>query len=275
LLHPNELQETPWSPYGPSGGVVASFLAQAVRDEEGVGVIGVYAIQLPPATMSVEDVEPLCTREAVADSFEGSLNFVGLGQPLEASKGTQVPCFSGRTARAFLKLLDEHLLHGYPLGDEATKVQNPYEELKAHPADATCVFAYAVQHLMSDGFSVYDIKSNTVAVYAEFVSFIKNKKLQNPGFFGASGLVKFDHNDKHAYIGVYQVNGGHKSLVGTCSHNGTTDLTVNGGPSNSSWKPAHPDAPPPEENFPYWAFQIFLPVLCICCPALGACIRSW
>jgi hypothetical protein len=265
------LAEVPWAPYGPSAGALASFMALSVRDAEDASTIGVYCGQMPPEAMSVEDVELACTMDAVASSFEGSINFVGLGQPLQANLGLQVPCFAGRTAEAFLKLLDQHVAEGYPLGDDSTKVSQPFDELKSHSADATCVFAYAVQHLLSQEFSIHDIKSNTEAVYEAFISYIKT----TVDFQGASGRVKFSGNDKAANLGVFQVQDGHKKLVGTCSHNGTADLTVNGGPSNASWQPAHPDAPPPEENFPYWAFQIFLPVLCICCPALGACIRSW
>ena len=68
---------------------------------------------------------------------------------------------------------------------------------------------------------------------------------------------------------------GLKVLVGTCSWNASVDLSVNGGPSNASWKPPHPDVIPYEEPFPYLVFQVLLPVLCICCPALAACIRNF
>jgi hypothetical protein len=273
LATPGVIAEVPWAPYGPAAGATASFMALAVRDEEDASTIGVFCGRLPPVAMSVEDVEVLCTQDAIASSFEGAINFVGLGQPLQANLGVQVPCFSGRTAEAFLKLLDQHVAEGYPLGDESTQVSQPFDEVKAHAADATCVFAYAVKHLLAEplSFSMADIKGNTEAVYSEFISFIKT----TVDFQGASGRITFSGNDKAAYLGVVQIQDGAKKLVGTCSHNGTTDLTVNGGPSNASWQPAHPDAPPPEENFPYFVFQVFLPLLCICCPALGACIRSW
>ena len=116
------LAEVPWAPYGPSAGALASFMALAIRDADDASTIGVYCGQMPPEAMSVEDVEVLCTMDAVASSFEGSINFVGLGQPLQANLGQQVPCFSGRTAEAFLNLLDLHVAEGYPLGDDATKV---------------------------------------------------------------------------------------------------------------------------------------------------------
>ena len=203
--------------------------------------------------------------------FPVNLSLEGLGQPVEAERGLQTPCFAGRTAEAFLKLLDEALLNGYPAGDEATKVAQQFSELKAHPADATCAFAYTVQFLLSDGFTIDQIASKTEEIYAKFVSYIKTQI----NFRGASGLVRFTGNDKPAYLAITQIQEGAKVLVGTCTHNGTTDFSVNGGPSNASWQPAFPDAIPPEEDFPCWVFQIVLSILCICCPALAALVRNF
>jgi len=265
---PALVHETPWTPYGPSAGALASFLATGVSDEQG-NPLGVFSTQMPPSAMSINAAEPQCTLEAITTSFEGSLNFVGLGRPIPSQIENQVPCFKGRTALAFLELLDLHLAKGYPLDDESTQISDPYKDIKNHAADGTCVFAYAVKQLMEDGISLVDIQKNTPEAYAAFIDYIKKRA----DFQGLSGRVKFEGNDKPAFLSVQQIQAGVKKTVGTT--NGTIDLTVNGGPSNASWKPAHPDAVPPEADFPYFVFQILLPILCICCPALGACIRNF
>jgi hypothetical protein len=269
MLNPDIVTMTPWTPYGPSAFALASFLAIGVKDANGA-MIGVFSTQMPPDTMSIDYVEPECSLEAISSSFEGSINFVGLGKPLESEMEQQVPCFKGRTAKAFTLLLDDHLANGYPLGDESTKIEDPYKDVKGNAADGTCVFAYALRHLMMNKMiSLDDIKEHTVEAYAAFVNYIKLEV----EFQGISGFVNFTGNDKPAYLAVQQVQEGKKVLVGTS--NGTVDLTVNGGPSNASWKPPHPDVPPPEPDFPYWAFQVFLPILCICCPGFAACIKHF
>jgi hypothetical protein len=270
IAEPDVVTMTQWMPYGPSDGALASFLATGVRREDG-SLTGVFATRVPPQAQSIEILEPQCTMEAISDSFEGAINFVGLGKPTASGLDRQVPCFQGRTAKAFLTLLDEHLAHGYPLGDEASVVADPYLDIRAHAVDGTCVFAYAVRELMAKGIPLYEIETHTEDAYAAFISYIKTEV----EFQGVSGHVKFDGNQKPAYLAVQQVQGGSKILVGTCSHNGTTDLSLNGGPSNASWNPPHPDIIPPEADFPYFLFQILLPILCICCPALAACIRNF
>jgi hypothetical protein len=284
--NPDVITVTPWAPYtlhegdghgdGHAGEVasVASFMAKAVRAHDDVAaIVGYLAVQLPESAKSIADIEPECTLEAITANFEGAINVVGLGKPLAADLGKQVPCFDGRTVRAFLDLLDHTLEHGME-GDESTKVAQPFNDLKAHAADGACVFAYTLRHLMADGHSMHEIESHTVEIYQKFNHFIKHKLHTDP-FQGASGMVQFSGNDRLAYLSVQQVQQGEKVAIGTCSWNVSIDLTMNGGVDNSSWKPAHPDPLPPPENFPYWAFQIFLPVLCICCPALAACVKNF
>jgi hypothetical protein len=269
LVDPDIVTMTPWTPYGPSAGALASFLAIGVKDENG-NMIGVFSTQMPPDTISIDYVEPACTLAAITNSFEGSLNFVGLGKPLESEMEQQVPCFKGRTAKAFMLLFDAHLADGYPLGDDSTKVDDPYQDVKGNAADGACVFAYAIRHMLMDRMiPLADIKQHTEEAYRGFVDYIKHEMV----FQGISGLVNFTGNDKPGYLAVQQVHEGKKVLVGTS--NGTVDLTVNGGPSNASWKPSHPDVVPPEADFPYWAFQVFLPILCIICPCLAAVIRNF
>jgi hypothetical protein len=268
LLEPQSVHLTPWQPYGPSAGALASFLATGVTRDDG-SLIGVFSTQLPPEAMSIENVEPDCSLTNIADSFEGSINFVGLGQRLNMDD--QVPCFKGRTARAYMELLDAYLASGYPEGDSASQVSDPYMDMRAHSSDGACVFAYTVRHLLSLGHSMQEIEGRSQEVYDEIIRYIKT----DVDFQGVSGHVKFEGNDKQAYLAVQQVQAGLKVLVGTCSWNASLDLSVNGGPSNASWKPPHPDEIPYEEPFPYLVFQVLLPVLCICCPALAACIRNF
>ena len=54
-------------------------MAVGVRNDDATqSLLGVFAVQLPPQSMSIEDAEPVCTLEAIASSFEGAINFVGL-----------------------------------------------------------------------------------------------------------------------------------------------------------------------------------------------------
>jgi hypothetical protein len=253
---PDIVSVTDWTPYGPSAGALAAFLATGIRDGEG-NLLGIYSTQMPTESMSIDNYEPECTLQAISESFEGAINVVGLGRPVDAELDTQVPCFTGRTAKAFLEVLDEALTNGYPLSDLDTQVPDPYHDLKTHAADGICVIAYALKHLMHvQGLSLYDIREHTAEAYQAFVSYIKT----TVDFQGASGRVRFVANDKPAYLAVQQVQEGVTVLVGTCTHNGTIDFDVNGGPSNASWLPAYPDAIPAKMYFPYWAFQICLPV---------------
>jgi hypothetical protein len=272
LAEPDEVALIPWRPYGPSAGALASFLSTGVRThDDRESLVGIFSTQLPPEAMSIDAVEEQCSLEKITEAFEGSINFVGLGKPVAEEMDKQVPCFKGKTAKAFLEVLDNALADGYPAGNEASMVEHPYRDVMAHAADGACVFAYGVRYLMAEGHSLYDIEQHTEEAYEAFINYFKTVA----DFQGVSGIVKFSGNEKPAYLAVQQVQGGSKALVGTCSHNGSIDLTVNQGPDNSSWKPPHPDAIPPEADFPYFVFQVFLPILCMLCPALAGCIRNF
>jgi hypothetical protein len=200
LEAPDVVTLTPWQPYGPSAGALASFLATGVRAEDG-SLMGIFSTQMPPEAMSIDNVEPICTLEAITDSFEGAINFVGLGQPIAEDMDNQVPCFKGKTAKAFLDMLDTHLAEGYPSGNEENKVHDPYVDIRAHAADGTCVLAYTVRQMMSEGISLYDIEHHTEKAYERFVHYIKTEV----NFQGVSGQVKFAGNEKPAYLAVQQV----------------------------------------------------------------------
>ena len=76
----------------------------------------------------------------------------------------QVPCFKGKTATAYMELLDAYLVSGYPEGDEASQVSDPYKDVRAHSSDGACVFAYSVRHLLSLGYSLQDIEGRSQEV---------------------------------------------------------------------------------------------------------------
>jgi hypothetical protein len=91
-------------------------------------------------------------------------------------------------------------------------------------------------------------------------------------FQGVSGKVNFTGNDKSEPLALKQVQGQDSLIVGYAfSSNGSVRMDVNGGPSNASWTEALPD---PTASFPYLVFQVLIPLLCICCPAIAGCIRS-
>jgi hypothetical protein len=214
---------------------------------------------------------PECTPEELTLSYEGGINFAGLGRPTEVNMTDPLDCFQSQTAESMLAMIDQHLVEGYPSGDNVTAVPSPYHDLKAHAADATCVFMYTVKHLLlHEGKTIDEIRRPNEDTYNLFVNHIKT----GISFNGVSGKVQFSGNDKPAYLAVRQVREGAELLVGVKWMNSTSDLTINDGPTNASWNPAFPDPPPPPSNFPYWAFQAFVPIMCVCCPAIAGCIRS-
>ena len=124
--------------------------------------------------------------------YEGAINFAGLGQPLAEDLEKPLACFQGHTASSFLQLIDNHLQDGYPSGDNETEVPEPFHDLKAHAADATCVFMYTVKYLMEEeGKTIDDIRRLDEETYRSFLSYIKTQI----DFDGVSGRVKFDGND--------------------------------------------------------------------------------
>eukprot|EP00929_Paragymnodinium_shiwhaense_P096132 TRINITY_DN5763_c0_g1_i9.p1 TRINITY_DN5763_c0_g1~~TRINITY_DN5763_c0_g1_i9.p1 ORF type:complete len:127 (+),score=27.75 TRINITY_DN5763_c0_g1_i9:3-383(+) len=124
------------------------------------------------------------------------------------------------------------------------------------------------------GYSIERIRTRETAVYNEFLRFIKDEV----DFDGVSGKVKFSRRDgkldKLSSLAIQQVRQGSPVTVGTIDWNSTVDLSLEGGISNESWQPAHPDPPPPPNDFPYLAFQVGIPLICIFCPAVAGCLRS-
>eukprot|EP00929_Paragymnodinium_shiwhaense_P086904 TRINITY_DN4727_c0_g1_i3.p1 TRINITY_DN4727_c0_g1~~TRINITY_DN4727_c0_g1_i3.p1 ORF type:complete len:460 (+),score=83.39 TRINITY_DN4727_c0_g1_i3:122-1381(+) len=267
LQDPDTVHLIPWAPYGPSHGALASFFGTGIKDEDGQ-LVGVYCTQLPPSAMSAAD----CSQQEIADAYEGGINFAALGQPMPEDMTKPLTCFPGQTAQSFLGLLDEHLAKGYPAGNTPTKVDAPYQNIKAQAVDGVCVFAYALKHLMDKGYTIEQLRRPDADLYDTFLEFIKTEM----DFVGASGRVKFSGNDRPSSLAIQQVLQGSHVTVGTIDWNSTVDLRLDGdgSVSNESWQPAHPDPAPASGNFPYMAFQIGIPLVCICCPAIAGLLRS-
>lgn len=263
LDEPDEITVTSWTPYGPSGNALASFLSTGVKNEQGE-LIGVFATQLPPEALPIGLKEKDCTFEALAASFEGSINVAGLGQPLPADLEKPLPCFK-HTAASFFELLDQHLQDGYPSGNRATRVADPYHRLKANAADASCVWAYTLQKFLGDDYTMEQIKNPTQELYELMVQYIQT----GIDFQGVSGRVKFSGNDKLGSLGIEQVINGSSFLVGTYNTDNVLNLTFNGGITAAAWKPAFPDPPPPPSNFPFTAVKVAIPLILIFCPGLA------
>ena len=62
--------------------------------------MGVYAIQLPDSYQkSIEEEQPLCSLQAMAAAYEGAINIVGSGQPMESDMEKPLACFKGHSPR--------------------------------------------------------------------------------------------------------------------------------------------------------------------------------
>jgi len=270
LDNPDNVSYIDWKAYGPSAGALAAFLTTGIRDKDGE-LVGVYAIQLPPDYVrSIEEVQPECSLAKMASSFEGAINVVGLGRPSEDKMVAPMSCFDGYSPQSFLTLLDQHLSGGYPLGDRATQVPNPYSMIKAHAADAVCVIAFTVKYLLEQGHAIEDIQKPDKALYAKFLDYVKTKI----DFPGASGQVKFSGNDKPNSLVVQQVQKGSNVDVGLLSPTEGADITwIAGGPDASAWK-QEPNPRPPS-NFPYLAIRVLTPVIVIVTPLIIGCVRGW
>lgn len=255
MRQPTVVTLTPWMPYGPSNGALASFLATGVHSEGG-DLMGIYATQMPAQAMSIDNIEPACTLAAITQRLDGAINFAGLGRPLPQNLEVQIPCFKGETARSFLAIVDKHLKEGYD-GDSSVAVTDPYHEIKGHAADGTCVIAYTVKYLLDQGFNIDQIRKRDQTIYDTFLAYMRTEL----EFRGASGNVKFSGNDKPAYLAVQQIRAGVQQVVGTCSHTGEIVLNLNGGPENSTWK-GIPPVPPEPPAFPVVEFACAVAAVC-------------
>ena len=214
------------------------------------------------------NAQPECTAAAITESFQGAINFAGLGKALPNEAGLNLDCFDGYTSPSFLELLDQHLVDGYPtVGDNETMVARPYMELRAHTADGVCALAKTIAHFLADDHTVDDLRNPSTQLYNEFVNYLK----LGLAFQGVSGYVNFTGNDKPETVAMKQVIGEEFVTIGMAFVNGTTVMDMHGGLSNASWTAAKEDV---EEDFPWLVFKILTPLLCVCCPAVAGCVRQ-
>jgi len=246
--------------------VCASMVAGA-----NLGITWLYEGILSNQWWTVDDAallaeQPTCTGVAISESFQGALNFAGLGKALPNEQDLPLDCFQGHTSKTFLELLDQHLADGYPtVGDNESMVAKPHMELRAHSADGVCALAKTMAHFMLSH-SVDELRNPTPEFYQEFVNHMKT----GLAFQGVSGWVNFTGNDKPETISMKQVRGQEFITIGMAS-NGSVEMDMNGGLSNDSWTAAKEDT---KESFPWLVFKILTPLLCICCPAIAGCIRQ-
>ncbi|CAE7481679.1 unnamed protein product, partial [Symbiodinium pilosum] len=229
LAAPDNITYIDWKPYGPSANAPAAFFATGLRDEDGV-LIGVYSIQLPPEyERSIDEIEPACSFEALTAAFEGSINVGALGEPTAEFSEKPLPCFKGYSPVSFMSLIHRHLEMGYPAGDQSTQVPSPYFEIAAQAVDGACAIAFAIQHLLQQGYTVQQVQQPDQTVYDRMSSFLRTEL----DFQGVAGRVKFNGNDKDGLLAVRQVQDGSYQQVGlveqvdsasviTWSNNGTT-----------------------------------------------------
>jgi hypothetical protein len=274
VADPDNVTYTDWKPYGPKGGALAAFYSTGIKDENSA-LVGVYAIELPPDYVrSIEKTEKECSLAAIGESMEGAINVAGIGRPTEDNMLKPLPCFDGHSPSSFLSLLDKHLEGGYPLGDRATQVPDPYGLVKAHAADAICVVAFTVKHLLAQGHSIQDIQKPDQALYEEFLAHVKT----NIDFMGASGRVKFSGNDKPNYLIVQQIRQGVNVDIGIVDpEEAIVEDKItwkHGGPASYMWK-MEPTDPLPPDTFSYWVFQVFVPLLICCVPMIIGSYKGW
>jgi hypothetical protein len=254
---PDDVTYIDSKPYGPSSDAPAAFFARGLKDRNG-NQVGVYSIRLSSEfEKSIEEVQADCTLDAISESFEGAINIAGLGRPEAENMGKPLPCFEGHSPQSLISLLDDHLERGYPDGDIATQVQDPYNDIKTHAMDATCALAFTVKHLLQT-YTVDQIQRPDAEVFAAFNAFLKTQ----PSFQGVSGEVHFKDNDKPNHLSVQQVQNGKSVHVGLMYINSTI-AWIGRGADNSSWTQEYED---PADKFEYWlVIQISIPSIILCC----------
>jgi hypothetical protein len=264
--NPDEVHYIDWKPYGPSGGLDASFFSTGLRDVND-NLVGVYSIQLPPEfEKSIEEVVPDCSLEAMSESYEGAINIAGLGKPISKNLEKPLPCFDTHSPVSFMKLLDRHYEEGFPSGDRSTMVDGPYEDIKTAAADGTCIFAFTVRRLLDEGYSIGEIQTPNQKVYERFLEIVRTEL----DFQGVSGRVKFDGNDRPNFLGIHQVVQSSRIDIGLVNTSGEIDW-LGQGPVNTSWTKEFPEPPP---YFPYEVLQVLVPLSLIVCPLFFGILRG-
>merc|ERR1719271_361195 len=66
---------------------------------------------------------PECTPEALTLSYEGAINFAGLGRPMDVNMTLPLDCFQSQTAESLLATIDYHLAEGFESTDADNEAQ--------------------------------------------------------------------------------------------------------------------------------------------------------
>ena len=205
-----------------------------------------------------------CTGSKVTSLLQSALFITGLG-----TSASQEPldCYDGYTSDSLLDHIHKSIAQGYNdvTGNSTGAIEHPHVELMGAGADAICVQAKAIQHMLLDH-DISELRSRQEAVYNKAVNFIRDE-LQ---IEGVSGPVKFSGNDRPGRLGLWQLSGSERILVGTVYDNGTIETGLSEGLRNETWLPAFPE--PPSQPFPIGYVIVSIGVCMIVCPILLGCI---
>ncbi|CAJ1396111.1 unnamed protein product [Effrenium voratum] len=207
-----------------------------------------------------------CTGSKVSSLLQGALFITGLGASASQAK-QPLDCYDGYTSDSLLDHIHKSIAQGYNdvTGNSTGAIEHPHVELMGAGADAICVQAKAIQHMLLDH-DISELRSPQEAVYNKAVNFIRDE-LQ---IEGVSGPVKFSGNDKPGRLGLWQLSGSERIPVGTVYENGTIETGLSEGLQNETWLPAFPEPTP--EPFPMGYVVVSIGVFMISCPILLGCI---
>jgi hypothetical protein len=262
LAEPNEIHFIDFADYEPIGAQAAFFATGIINASTGE-TVGVYAIQLPPTyVQSVDKIYPEeCSLTALKQSYEGAINIGGLGKPVEEYMERPLACFKGHSASSFYFELDKYLQNGVP--GKADPVTNVYSSIRGNAADATCVIAFTLKHMLSVGYSLEQLQHPTAVVFDKMKKYMK----EGIDFAGATGQVTFVGNDKPGNLVVQQVQQGVYVEVGVVDEHGNRTW-LNGGVIDTAWQKEDIDAPPPKaEEFNIFS-EVILPFFFVIIPIL-------
>ena len=197
-----------------------------------------------------------CTGSKVSSLLQGALFITGLGKSASQAK-QPLDCYDGYTSDSLLDHIHNSIAQGYndSTGNSIGAIEHPHVELMGAAADAICVQAKAIQHMLLDH-DISELRSPQEAVYNKAVNFIRDE-LQ---IEGVSGPVKFSGNDRPGRLGLWQLSGSERIPVGTVYENGTIETGLSEGLRNDMWLPATP--------FPMGYVVVSTGVFMLCCPGL-------
>jgi len=170
-----------------------------------------------PSFKTSRQLDSSCTEEFATLHWEGAIGVTDYGRPArEAEQDRELDCFPNYTARTFHALLDQSQETGYPAGENESSNWNAVPAnvwnsvIQGNAVDGTCVWAFAVRHMLSRNYTLRDLQRPSGPVFLEMVRYIR----EDLEFWGLIGRVKFNGspNVKHT-LSISQVQQGHRRLV--------------------------------------------------------------